>query len=101
MLDGPGMFACGTTLGPRPTKVDEDESGADPPVRAGPPGPALSSTSRRGRRLRTRGAAPPASLTERVYRIRRSCSLSGTPASKQGRECDYRDRDAIADRIYR
>src|ERR1700679_2055349 len=55
MLDGPGMFACGTTLGPRPTKVDEDESGADPPVRAGPPGPALSSTSRRGRRLRTRG----------------------------------------------
>jgi hypothetical protein len=41
-------------------------SGADPLVRAGPPGPALSPTksgrettvSRRGRRLRTRGSAP-------------------------------------------
>jgi hypothetical protein len=32
-------------MGLRPTKDDEDESGADPLVRAGPPGPALRASS--------------------------------------------------------
>jgi len=49
-------------MGLRPTKVDEEPSGADPQVRVGPPGPALWRSitfpaGRRGRRLRTRGSA--------------------------------------------
>jgi hypothetical protein len=32
-------------MGLWPTKGDEDESGADPLVRAGPPGPALPASS--------------------------------------------------------
>jgi hypothetical protein len=37
---GTGVFN-GVTMGLRPTNGDEDTCGADPLVRAGPPGPAL------------------------------------------------------------
>jgi hypothetical protein len=53
----------GVTRACSPPKIMKTPSGADPLVRAGPPGPALrvlsiSSRGRRGRRPRTRGSAP-------------------------------------------
>ena len=57
------------------TEIFVEASRADPPVRAGPPGPALPSTksgsyeptSRRGRRLRTRG---PRAMYSSIFRSR-------------------------------
>jgi hypothetical protein len=68
-------------MGPRPTKGDEDESGADPLVRAGPLGPALPassifSPSRRGRRLRTRGVRPTYVFNGAFRQVSWYCSLA-------------------------
>src|ERR1700690_2952137 len=59
------------------------ECGADPLVRAGPPGPAFSvlrRPGRRGRRPRTRGSAPPPYLTTSSARRKKGSKPAGAPA---------------------